>query len=224
MFTGIIEAVGEVAALQPTGGDLRLYIRTGGLPLGGVKLGDSIASNGVCLTAVELPGDGFWADVSRETLNHSSFAQAQIGMPVNLERAMAADGRFDGHIVSGHIDGVGSVLEVKKDARSVRLNIEAPVEIARYIAGKGSICVDGVSLTVNRVEGAVFELNIVPHTAAQTIIPGYGPGSQVNLEVDVVARYLERLLQTDAATATAGGLSLGKLAENGFVKNSVKGR
>ncbi len=225
MFTGIIEALGEIAALEPCGGDLRLYIRSGNLPLQGVKLGDSIATNGVCLTAVELPGDGFWADVSRETLNHSGFAQAKIGQKVNLERAMAADGRFDGHIVSGHVDGVGVVQDVKKDARSIRLSIEAPADIARYIAGKGSICVDGVSLTVNRIDGARFELNIVPHTAAETIIPSYTVGSQVNLEVDVVARYLERLLQADGlGQSNKAGLSMATLAENGFVKNSFKGR
>ncbi|MBD2857752.1 riboflavin synthase [Spongiibacter sp. KMU-158] len=223
MFTGIIEALGEIAALEPCGGDLRLYIRSGDLPLDGVKLGDSIATNGVCLTAVALPGDGFWADVSRETLNHSGFAQARVGQKVNLERAMAANGRFDGHIVSGHVDGVGVVLDAQKDARSLRLRIDAGQDLARYIAAKGSICVDGVSLTVNRVEGSVFELNIVPHTAEQTIIPEYAAGTRVNLEVDVVARYLERLLQA-GALGSSGGLSLAKLAENGFVKNSFKGR
>lgn len=218
MFTGIIEAVGEVAALQMRSGDLRLYIRSGNLPLAEVKLGDSIASNGVCLTVVDLPGDGFWADVSRETLAHSSFAEAKTGMAVNLERAMLASSRFDGHIVSGHVDGVGTIVAMQRDARSLRLSIDAPENLARYIAQKGSICVDGVSLTVNRVDGASFELNIVPHTAAETTIASYRVGSRVNLEVDVVARYLERLLDARSLDSRSGGITMATLAENGFMK------
>lgn len=218
MFTGIIEALGEVAAMQPRNGDLRLYIRSSALPMAEVKLGDSIATNGVCLTVVELPGDGFWADVSRETLAHSSFAFARVGMAVNLERAMLASSRFDGHIVSGHVDGVGEIVQLKKDARSLQLRVQAPNELARYIAHKGSICVDGVSLTVNRVETAVFDLNIVPHTAAETLIDGYVVGQKVNLEVDVIARYLERLLNTAAPGSSGGGVTLATLAEHGFMK------
>ncbi len=218
MFTGIIEAVGEIAAMQPRSGDLRLHIRAGSLPMSEVKLGDSIATNGVCLTVVALPGDGFWADVSRETLAHSSFASASVGAAVNLERAMLASSRFDGHIVSGHVDGVGAIVEVKKDARSIQLRVDAPAELARYIAHKGSITVDGVSLTVNRIEGTVFDLNIVPHTAAETIIANYGVGSRVNLEVDVVARYLERLLQAPALDGGGGGITMATLAEHGFMK------
>tara|TARA_Y100001951_G_scaffold13949_2_gene9174 strand:- start:36932 stop:37594 length:663 start_codon:yes stop_codon:yes gene_type:complete len=218
VFTGIIEAVGEVAALQMRSGDLRLYIRSGDLPLAEVKLGDSIASNGVCLTVVDLPGDGFWADVSRETLAHSSFAEAKTGMAVNLERAMLASSRFDGHIVSGHVDGVGTIVAMQRDARSLRLSIDAPENLARYIAQKGSICVDGVSLTVNRVDGASFELNIVPHTAAETTIASYRVGSRVNLEVDVVARYLERLLDARSLDSRSGGITMATLAENGFMK------
>ncbi|WP_022958682.1 riboflavin synthase [Spongiibacter tropicus] len=218
MFTGIIEAVGEVAALQMRSGDLRLYIRSGDLPLAEVKLGDSIASNGVCLTVVDLPGDGFWADVSRETLAQSSFAEAKTGMAVNLERAMLASSRFDGHIVSGHVDGVGTIVAMQRDARSLRLSIDAPENLARYIAQKGSICVDGVSLTVNRVDGASFELNIVPHTAAETTIASYRVGSRVNLEVDVVARYLERLLDARSLDSRSGGITMATLAENGFMK------
>ena len=217
MFTGIIEALGDIAAIEMRGGDMRVRIRSRDLPMSEVKLGDSIATNGVCLTVVELPGDGYWADVSRETLSHSSFAQAKIGQRVNLERAMAATSRFDGHIVSGHVDGVGEVVECSKDARSIQLRIQAPKELARYIANKGSICVDGVSLTVNRIEGATFDLNIVPHTAAETIITGYVRGRRVNLEVDVVARYLERLLQVGQEPAPRG-ITLATLAENGFMK------
>lgn len=225
MFTGIIEAIGTVAAMQSKGGDLRLRVRSGQLPLADVKLGDSIATNGVCLTVVELPGDGYWADISRETLAYSTLGELKVGQALNLERAMAANGRFDGHIVSGHCDGVGRIATLQRDARSVRVQIDAPAQLARYIAHKGSICVDGVSLTVNKVEGARFDLNIVPHTAAETIISGYRCGDPVNLEVDVVARYLERLLTAasvdDAhrgADSAGDGLSLAKLAENGFLK------
>lgn len=218
MFTGIIEAVGKIAATVNKDGDLRLRIASGKLPLSDVKLGDSIASNGVCLTVVAMEADGFWADVSRETLAHSSFATAKVGAAVNLERAMAASSRFDGHIVSGHVDGVGVVKSLQKDARSLRLSIEAPAEVQRYIAGKGSICVDGVSLTVNRLEGRCFDLNIVPHTAAETAIAGYRVGSVVNLEVDIIARYLERLLQAGAEGVGSGGLDMSKLAEHGFIK------
>jgi|TARA_R110000772_G_scaffold41479_4_gene96358 riboflavin synthase len=220
VFTGIIEACGKIAATELRGGDLRLRVQSADLPMREVKLGDSIATNGVCLTVVELLADGYWADVSRETLAHSSFAQAKVGQAVNLERAMLASSRFDGHIVSGHVDGVGRIVSCEKDARSVRLRVEAPIELARYIATKGSICVDGVSLTVNRIEDQVFDLNIVPHTAAQTIIQHYRPGAAVNLEVDVVARYLERLLQaqnSEAGGARAQGVSMATLAENGFL-------
>ena len=218
MFTGIIEAVGTIAALQPRNGDLRVYVRSGGLPLDEVKLGDSIATNGVCLTVVELPGDGFWADVSRETLAHSSFAQGRVGAAVNLERAMLASSRFDGHIVSGHVDGVGHIVELKSDARSLNVRIQAPAELARYIAHKGSICVDGMSLTVNRVDDAVFDLNIVPHTASETIIECYAVGHRVNLEVDVIARYLERLLNAELLGSSDGGITVATLAEHGFMK------
>jgi riboflavin synthase len=219
VFTGIIEACGKIAATEMRGGDLRLKVHSAELPMAEVKLGDSIATNGVCLTVVELLVDGYWADVSRETLAHSSFAHAKAGQNVNLERAMLASSRFDGHIVSGHVDGVGRIVSCEKDARSVRLRVEAPADLARYIATKGSICVDGVSLTVNRVEGQVFELNIVPHTAAQTIIQGYRPGTAVNLEVDVVARYLERLLQVQSGADgdAEKGVSMATLAENGFL-------
>ena len=161
--------------------------------------------------------NGFWADVSRETLSHSSFAKAKLGDKLNLERAMAVGSRFDGHIVSGHVDAVGTVLSVQKDARSIRIRIEAPAELSRYIAVKGSITVDGVSLTVNALEGRQFDLNIVPHTAAQTTIAQYTPGCGVNLEVDIIARYLERLLQAGEGPAP-GGLSMAKLAEHGFLK------
>ncbi len=217
MFTGIIQAVGQVAGLEPRGGDLRLRLRTGRLDLGDVAIGDSIAVNGVCLTAVELPGDGFAADVSRETLSLTSLGQLRPGSPVNLEKALTLATRLGGHLVSGHVDGLGTVVERRDDARSVRFSIEAPAELARYIAHKGSITVDGTSLTVNAVEGRRFELNIVPHTLQETIMDGYAPGRRVNLEVDLVARYLERLLLGErAADPGSHGIDLDMLRRAGF--------
>jgi len=218
MFTGIIEAVGKVVDLQQRGGDVRLRVSTGKLDLGDVALGDSIAVNGVCLTAVALPGDGFAADVSRETLSLTSLGQLQAGSPVNLEKALTLATRLGGHLVSGHVDGLGTVLERHDDARSVRFTIEAPAELARYIAHKGSITVDGTSLTVNAVDGRRFELNIVPHTLQETIMDRYAAGRQVNLEVDLVARYLERLLLGDkAAVPGEAGIDLAMLARTGFM-------
>ncbi len=217
MFTGIIQAIGEVRRLEPRGGDLRLHIATGKLDLDDVALGDSIAVNGVCLTAVELPGDGFAADVSNETLSLTSLGSLRPGSRVNLEKALTLQTRLGGHLVSGHVDGLGEILERHDDARSVRFRVRAPHELARYIAHKGSITVDGTSLTVNAVDGAVFELNIVPHTLQETIMDEYAPGRQVNLEVDLLARYLERLLLGErAAEAGSGGVDLALLARAGF--------
>lgn len=219
MFTGIIEAVGQVAELRQRGGDVRLHVRTGKLDLGDVAQGDSIAVNGVCLTAVELPGDGFVADVSRETLSLTSLGQLEPGSRVNLEKALTLATRLGGHLVSGHVDGLGCVIERHDDARSVRFTIEAPPDLARYIAHKGSITVDGVSLTVNAVNGRRFELNIVPHTLQETIMGGYAAGRRVNLEVDLVARYLERLLLGEkAAEPGAAPVDLAMLARAGFIK------
>ncbi len=195
MFTGIIQAVGSVASLAPRGGDMRLHIATGELDISDWQLGDSVATNGVCLTVIELPGDGYVADVSVETLSLTTVGQWQPGTPVNLEPAMLPETRFGGHIVSGHVDGIGEVLQRQTDARSERFRLKAPAGLAKYIAHKGSIAIDGTSLTVNKVEGAEFEINIVPHTLDNTVVGGYQPGAQVNLEVDVVARYLERLLE-----------------------------
>ena len=217
MFTGIIQSIGRIQRLEPRGGDVRLSIETGKLPLAGVVLGDSIAVNGVCLTAVGLDAQGFAADVSRETLSLTTLGGLAVGSRVNLEKALTLSTPLGGHLVSGHVDAVGTLLERHEDARSWRLRIQAPDELARYIAQKGSICVDGTSLTVNRVEGAVFELNIVPHTLQETIIGDYRPGTRVNLEVDLIARYLERLLLADeAANPKASGLTLAFLAEHGF--------
>jgi riboflavin synthase len=217
MFTGIIQAIGEVRAMESRGGDLRLHIRTGSLGLEDVELGDSIAVNGVCLTAVALPGDGFAADVSNETLSLTSLGRLKPGSRVNLEKALTLQTRLGGHLVSGHVDGLGEVIERRDDARSVRFRIRSPRELARYIAHKGSITVDGTSLTVNAVDGDIFDLNIVPHTLQETIMDEYQPGRRVNLEVDLVARYLERLLLGDAAAEPgSGGVDLQMLAKAGF--------
>ena len=199
MFTGIISAIGDIGSLEERGGDVRLTIRSGNLDLTDVQLGDSIACNGACLTAVELTGEGFVADVSVETLNLTTIGNWKTGSRINMEKAMQATDRFGGHIVSGHVDGIGEVVSLEEDARSWRFRIRAPRDIAKYIAHKGSITVDGTSLTVNIVDGAEFELNIVPHTMKHTVMGDYQVGSKVNLEVDLVARYLERLLLGDKA-------------------------
>jgi riboflavin synthase len=221
MFTGIIQAVGEVAAMQPSGGDLRLRIRTGKLPLQDVALGDSICTNGVCLTVIELPGDGYWADVSVETLNFTTLGRLKPGSRVNLEKALTPESRLGGHIVSGHVDGVGEVVSLQEDARSIRFVLRAPASLAKYIAHKGSICVDGTSLTVNAVNGAEFDLNIIPQTMQETVFGEYQPGSAVNLEVDVIARYLERLVLGDTAADPQADhdLSMQTLADNGFLRD-----
>ncbi len=204
--------------MQESGGDLRLRIRTAKLPLDDVAPGDSIATSGVCLTVTDLPGDGFWADVSRETLDFTTLGALQPGASVNLEKSLTPESRLGGHIVSGHVDGVGEVLSLAEDGRSIRAVLRAPAELARYIAHKGSICVDGTSLTVNAVDGAQFDLNIIPQTMAETIFGTYAAGSRVNLEVDVIARYLERLvLGDDAARSSSGGLSLETLREHGYL-------
>ncbi|MBT6124615.1 riboflavin synthase [Halieaceae bacterium IMCC8485] len=217
MFTGIIQAVGEIADMQPSGGDMRLRINTGKLDLSDVDLGDSIAANGACLTVVELPGDGYWADVSVETLNFTTLGGLKTGSKVNLEKALTPASRLGGHIVSGHVDGVGEVVSLQEDARSWRFVMRAPDDLAKYIAHKGSITVDGTSLTVNAVNGAEFDLNIIPQTMAETVFGDYQPGSKLNLEVDVIARYLERLMQGDgAAKPGAGSISMQTLAENGY--------
>jgi len=220
MFTGIIQAIGTLAAMEPRGGDVALHIRSGDLPMGNVALGDSIATNGVCLTVIELPGDGYIADVSRESLEHTTLGELKPGSPVNLEKALTLNSHLGGHLVSGHVDGVGRILERRDDARSVRFRIDAPKEISRYIAHKGSICVDGVSLTVNSVQGSQFELNIVPHTIQETTISSYRSGTRVNLEVDQIARYLERLLLGDKASESdePAGVTKELLARSGFVK------
>ena len=199
MFTGIIETVGKVTRIEPQGGDVTLDIDAGELDLSDVSPGDSIAVNGVCLTVTALTTNGFSADVSGETLRLTSIGDLGTGSGVNLERAMKASDRFGGHMVSGHVDGLAEVVSREPDARSERFRIRAPAELAKYIAHKGSVTIDGTSLTVNTVEGCEFELNIIPHTLEKTVIDSYKPGTRVNIEVDIVARYLERLLLGDRA-------------------------
>ena len=195
MFTGIIKAKGRIAAIDKRGGDVRLSVRSDGLPWAEYEVGESIAVNGVCLTAVALHEDGFDTDVSVETLDVTGLGDLATGSSVNLEPAISLGERLGGHLVSGHVDCTGRVVSCSEDARSIRLRIEIPKEYARYVAKKGSVCVDGVSLTVNEVSGNAFELNIIPHTADVTIIGDYAAGTVVNVEVDLLARYLERLLE-----------------------------
>jgi len=224
MFTGIIESLGKIESIEDKGGDARFWIQTGKMNMSDVQLGDSIAMNGVCLTAIELRADAYCADVSGETLSLTSLKQLKEGSTVNLEKALTLQTRLGGHMVSGHVDGLGVVIDRYDDGRSVRFVIESPKSLAKYIAMKGSITVDGVSLTVNKVDGCQFELNIVPHTLQETIMGGYQSGSEVNLEVDLVARYLERLVMGDsAANGSDSGqadaeITTNLLAENGFIK------
>ena len=218
MFTGIIQAVGNIASLDRRGGDMRLGIACGSLPMADVNLGDSIAVSGVCLTVVEKTAAGFYADVSGETLRCTIIGSLAVNDAVNLEKALTLETRLGGHLVSGHVDGFGTITARREDSRSAQFSVRAPDELARYIATKGSVCIDGVSLTVNAVDGAVFELNIVPHTLAETTLQDYQAGRQVNLEVDLVARYLERLLAGDAAAqpGNSGQITRELLAACGF--------
>ena len=211
MFTGIIKALGRIERMTPIGGDVRLSIDSAGLPWSEYTIGDSIAVNGVCLTAVALRDSGFDTDVSNETLEVTALKSLADGAAVNLEPALAAGERLGGHLVSGHVDCTGRVTTISEDARSLRLEFELPEEYSRYVAKKGSICIDGVSLTINAVKANGFSVNIIPHTAEVTVIGGYRTGTEVNIEVDLVARYLERLLTRDG-----GGLDLDKLREHGY--------
>lgn len=194
MFTGIIEAVGRIDRVEPGEQGVRLAITAGALDLGDVAVGDSIAVNGVCLTAVEISGDAFSVDVSRETLDCTAGLDSP-GEEVNLEKALRLSDRLGGHLVSGHVDGVGEVARFQPAGECFELVVRAPSKLARYIANKGSITVNGVSLTVNRVGGDEFSINLIPHTLEATNLRHLAPGAWVNLEVDLVARYLERMLQ-----------------------------
>ncbi len=212
MFTGIIKSMGTISAIEKRGGDVRLSVRSDEMPFSSYEVGESIAVNGVCLTAIALHEGSFDTDVSLETLDVTVLKNLAVGDAVNLEPALTLGERLGGHLVSGHVDCVGRVLQRSDDARSVRLTLEIPAEFARYVAKKGSVTVDGVSLTVNEVSGAKFDVNIIPHTAQATIIGDYVVGTTVNIEVDLLARYIERLLAKDS-----DGLSMEFLKANGYV-------
>jgi riboflavin synthase len=194
MFTGIVQGLGTVRAIEPRGGDVTLVIDTGDVSLAGVELGGSVAVSGVCLTATNLGAAQFQADVSRETLSLTTLGERGVGSRVNLEKALLAGQALGGHYVTGHVDGVGRMVSRHDDARSVRMEFEVPAGLAHYVARKGSICIDGVSLTVNGASGSRFDVNLVPHTLAMTTLGELQPGSRVNLEVDIIARYVERMM------------------------------
>ncbi|MBF0218160.1 MAG: riboflavin synthase [Gammaproteobacteria bacterium] len=220
MFTGIIECVGKVSAITPTGPDSRLTIDAATLDRSDLRLGDSVAVNGVCLTVTALTNRGFSADISRESLSLTTHGALKPGDRVNLEKALTLQSRLGGHLVSGHVDGIGRVTTLEQVGFSQRIEIEAPSALLRYIAAKGSIAVDGISLTVNRLQGARFELNIIPHTLAGTTLDSLRVGMMVNLEVDQIARYVERLMQGEGAghrDALSAKLSPSLLAEHGYL-------
>lgn len=222
MFTGIIEATGKIVAITPTQGDVRLKVQSDYLDFADVKLGDSIASNGICLTVIEQGKDWYAVDVSRETLNRTAMQQWQVGDVLNLEKAMLPTTRFGGHIVTGHVDTTGTVKLIKNDSRSIYIEIEIPSEFTKYVATKGSVTIDGISLTSNLVEGNVISLNIIPHTAHVTNIARHWKvATKVNIEVDVVARYLEKLLMStpdNMSNSNHEGITLSFLQQNGFSK------
>jgi riboflavin synthase len=230
MFTGIIESVGSIRAIMPQGGDVRVTVQTSSsghksadLSMLDVHLGDSIATNGICLTVIEMGADYYVADVSGETLRRTTLGQWKTGTRVNLEKALLPTTRLGGHLVSGHVDGLGEIVVQRQDARSLYYEVRAPRELARYLAKKGSVTVDGISLTINQLSGATLSLNLVPHTANHTNINDWKVGSFVNLEVDVLARYLERLMLGDRAADTVGnsgsesGVTMALLQESGFL-------
>jgi riboflavin synthase len=197
MFTGIVQGVGTVRAVEPRGGDVTLVFDTGSVSLSDVEPGGSVAVCGVCLTATRFAASGFAADVSRETLSLTTLGDWTAGTRVNLEKALLAGQALGGHYVTGHVDGVGTLVARHDDARSVRMEFEVPPELARYVARKGSICIDGVSLTVNGAQGDRFDVNLVPHTLDVTTLGALQPGNRVNLEVDIIARYVERMMHPD---------------------------
>ncbi|QEP42713.1 riboflavin synthase [Ectothiorhodospiraceae bacterium BW-2] len=217
MFTGIIETVGRLLAVESSGRDRRFTIATGRIDATLLRLGDSVAVNGVCLTVERLGQGQFEADISAETLHHTTLGRLKSGDAVNLEQALTLSTRLGGHLVSGHVDGVGEVLSIEADGRSQRLRVGAQGDILRYLAPKGSVAIDGASLTVTGVDTASFSLNIVPHTAAETTLNRLRSGSWVNIEVDLVARYLERLLYPSTeVTDNKASMTEAFLATNGY--------
>ena len=214
MFTGIIAAVGKIEARSQEEGEWRLKISTGDLDLSDVKIGDSIAVSGCCLTVVEKHATAFLADVSNETMRCTSLGTLEIGSAVNLEKAMLATDRFGGHIVSGHVDGVGHLIKVENEGQSIKMTFKIPSNLSKYVAVKGSICVDGTSLTVNEANDDYFAVNLIPHTQDETVSGSYQIGDNVNLEVDIIARYLERM--NEGLNNKAHEITKGYLKENGF--------
>ena len=220
MFTGIIESVGLLRKIERRGDDIRLTVASGKLDLSDVHLGDSIATNGVCLTVVECMSDGYVADISAETVNLTGFAHYQVGRKVNLEKAVTPTTRLGGHMVSGHVDGVASIDDRQYRGKAIEFWLTAPVGLARYIAHKGSITIDGVSLTVNEVKNNRFRLTIVPHTAGETTLVNLKAGDSVNIEVDLIARHLERLMSyaSDKVEVPASNVTMDLLARSGFLR------
>ena len=214
MFTGIIEAVGKIEARSQEKGEWKLKFFTGDLDLSDVKIGDSIAVSGCCLTVVEKHATAFLADVSNETMRCTSLGTLEIGSAVNLEKAMLATDRFGGHIVSGHVDGVGHLIKVENEGQSIKMTFKIPSNLSKYVAAKGSICVDGTSLTVNEANDDYFAVNLIPHTQDETVSGSYQIGDSVNLEVDIIARYLERM--NEGLNNKAHEITKGYLKENGF--------
>jgi len=221
MFTGIIEAVGTIKAININAQGARLVIATNSLNMDDVKLGDSIATNGICLTVVDFDQHSYSADVSNETLQRTGFAHYNVGMQVNLEKAMLASTRFGGHMVSGHVDGISEVLSITNNGNSIEYWLSMPTDLAHYIAEKGSVTIDGTSLTVNALSDDKFRLTIVPHTVKETVFAYYKVGTKVNLEVDLIARYLERLLtkeNTAQASVPKSNVTEDLLQKSGFIK------
>ena len=214
MFTGIIEAVGKIEGRNQEQGEWRFKISTGNLDMSDVLVGASIAVNGCCLTVVDKTTSVFFADVSNETMRCTALGALEIGSAVNLEKAMLATDRFGGHIVSGHVDGVGNLIEIEAEGQSLRMTFKAPSNLSKYVAAKGSICVDGTSLTVNEVKEDWFTVNVIPHTQAETVSSGYEVGQSVNLEVDIIARYLERM--TENTDGQSQEITKSYLKDNGF--------
>ncbi len=215
MFTGLIQAVGKIQSIGDRGRDKYIRIHVGNMSMEDVALGDSIAVNGVCLTALDIDAHSFAADVSAETIEHSIFKYLGVGAAVNLEKSLTPSSKLGGHFVSGHVDGVGEIIQRYADGRSERFVVRTPSALSKYIAPKGSICVSGISLTVNEVSRDTFGVNIVPHTLKETILGDLHVGDKVNLEVDIIARYLEQLLE---GRRGADGISETLLANAGFIK------
>ncbi|OBU18129.1 riboflavin synthase [Photobacterium aquimaris] len=218
MFTGIIEAVGNISSIIRNNEDISMLINTNRLDISDVKLGDSISSNGVCLTVSKLTSTGFVADLSTETLKRTAFHSYHVGQKLNLEKSMLPTTRFGGHIVSGHVDGIGDIIELKRKGRTVDIWVTVPMHLKKFVSEKGSICVDGISLTINAVYQNVIKLTIVPHTLANTTLASAIIDQKVNIEVDIMARYLEQLISMNKQESKKNtNLSISLLEKHGFI-------